>query len=97
MVLVPLKITLTLYFARVCLYCSLRPLMYGMTTLAPSINFPVGGLAFCWFSVGVCLVERTVLGSGCLVDFAKVIHFFYEKFSCRTYLFNSVDEGVNNK
>ena len=27
MVLVPLKKTLTLYFARVCLYCSLRPLM----------------------------------------------------------------------
>ena len=32
---------LSLYFARVCLYCSLRPLMYGMTTLAPSVNFPV--------------------------------------------------------
>ena len=46
MVLVPLKKTLTFYFARVCLYCSLRPLMYGMTTLAPSINFPVDGLAF---------------------------------------------------
>ena len=25
MVLVPLKKTLTLYFTRVCLYCSLRP------------------------------------------------------------------------
>ena len=52
MVLVPLKKTLTLYFARVCLYCSLRPLMYGMTTLAPSINFTVDGfgflLVFCW-------------------------------------------------
>ena len=52
MVLIPLKKTLTLYFARVCLYCSLRPLMYGMTTLAPSIKFPVDGfgflLAFCW-------------------------------------------------
>ena len=52
MVLVPLKKTLTLYFARVCLYCSLRPLMYGMTTLAPSINFTVDGfgflLAFYW-------------------------------------------------
>ena len=32
-VLVPLMKTLTLYFAKVCLYCSLRPLMYGMTTL----------------------------------------------------------------
>ena len=52
MVLVPLKKSLTLYFARVCLYCSLRPLMYGMTTLAPSINFTVDGfgflLVFCW-------------------------------------------------
>ena len=40
--------------------------MYGMTTLAPSINFPADGfgflLAFCWGF----LVERTVLGSGCL-------------------------------
>ena len=25
------------------------------------------GLAFSWLSVGFCLVERTVLGSGCLV------------------------------
>ena len=52
MVLVPLKKTLTLYFARVCLYCSLRPLMYGMTTLAPFMNFTVDRfvflLAFCW-------------------------------------------------
>ena len=40
MVLVPLKKTLTLYYARVCLECLSRPLMYGMTTLAPSINFP---------------------------------------------------------
>ena len=51
MVQVPLKKTLTLYFARVCLYCSLRPFMYGMTILAP-INFPVDGfgflLVFCW-------------------------------------------------
>ena len=46
MVLVPLKKILTLYFARVCLYCSLRPLMYGMTTLVPSINFPVDGFGF---------------------------------------------------
>ena len=51
-VLVPLKKILTLYFARVCLYCSLRPLMFGMTTLAPSINFTVDGIGFlfvfCW-------------------------------------------------
>ena len=73
MVLVPLKKILTLYFARVCLYCSLRPLMYGMTTLALSINFTVDGFVFLlvWFSVGVCLVERTVLGSGCLVGLCE--------------------------
>ena len=45
--------------------------MYGMTTLAPSINFTVDGfsflLAFCW----VCFVERTVLGSGCLVGLCE--------------------------
>ena len=52
LVLVPLKKTLILYFARVCLYCSLRPLMYGMATQASSINVPVDGfgfpLVFCW-------------------------------------------------
>ena len=51
MVLVPLKNTLALYFARVCLYCSLRPLMCGMTTLAPSTNIPMDAfgslLVFC--------------------------------------------------
>ena len=41
--------------------------MYGMTTLAPSTNFTVDGLTFCWLSVGVCLIGRPVLGSGCLV------------------------------
>ena len=46
MLLVPVKNTLTLYFAKVCLYCSLRPLMYGMTTLAPSINFLVDEFGF---------------------------------------------------
>ena len=45
MVLVTLKKTLTLYFARVCLYFSLRPLMYGMTTIAP-ISFTVERIGF---------------------------------------------------
>ena len=48
MVLVSLKKTLILYLARVCVHCLLRPLMYGMTTLAPSVNFPVDYLSFCW-------------------------------------------------
>ena len=71
MVLVPLKKNLTLYFARVFEYFSLRPLIYGMTTLAPFINFLWMGLAFCWFSVGIGHVERTVLGSGCLVGLCE--------------------------
>ena len=57
------------------------------------------GLAFCSFSVVVCLDERTVL-SGLVVvfwNFVKVIHFFCKEFRCRTYLFCSVDEGVDNR
>ena len=42
--------------------------MYGMTTLAPSINFIVDGFGF---SLRVCLVERTVLGSGFLVGLCE--------------------------
>ena len=54
MVLVPLKKTLIPYFARVCLYCSLRPLMYGMTTLVPSINFTADRVGFL---LGFALLE----------------------------------------
>ena len=57
MVLVPLKKSLTLYFARVCLYCSLRSLMYGMTSLGwvlLSVGF-LSGFALlkelCWIMV----------------------------------------------
>ena len=67
MVLVPLEKTLTLYSSRVHLYWSLRPLVYSMTTLVPSMNFPVMGL----LSVGVCLAERTLLGSGCFVGLCE--------------------------
>ena len=52
--------------------------MYGMTTLPSSINFPVDGLAFCWFSVGVCLGERIVLGSGCLVGLCEGDSFLFQ-------------------
>ena len=52
MVLVSVKKTLTLYFTRVCKYCSLRSLMYGMTALVHSMNLPVDGfgflVVFCW-------------------------------------------------
>ena len=44
MFLMPLK--KTFYFARVHLYCSLRPLMYDMKTLAPYMNFHVDGFNF---------------------------------------------------
>ena len=44
--LVPLKKSLTLYLTRVCLHCSLRPLMHGMTNRALSISFPVDGHCF---------------------------------------------------
>ena len=27
----------------------------------------------------------------------KVVHFFCKEFRCRTYLFSSVDEGVDNR
>ena len=33
-------------FSRVCLYCSLRPMIYGMTILAPSMNFTMDGFDF---------------------------------------------------
>ena len=71
MLLVPLKKTLTLYFARVHLYCSLRLLMYGIITLVPSVNFPVNWI---WFLLGCCWVwnvERTVMGSGCLIGLCE--------------------------
>ena len=45
--------------------------MHGIITLAPSTNFTVDGFGFCWLSVGVFLVERTVLGSGCLVGLCE--------------------------
>ena len=53
--------------------------MYGMTTLAPSINFPVNGFGFFWFSVRGGLVERTVLGSGCLVGLCEGDPFLFAR------------------
>ena len=55
------------------------------------------GLAFCWLSIGVCLVERIMYGSGCLVGSVKVIHFLCKEFRCRTYLFSSVVESVDKR
>ena len=68
MVLVPLKKSLTLYFVRVCLYCSLRPLMYSMTILVPSKNFPVYGFHFL---LECALLKRAVFGSGCPVGLCE--------------------------
>ena len=63
MVFVPLKKLFTLYFVRIHLYCS--PMLWYMVW---QLWFLLGtflwmGMAFWWVS----LVERTVLGSGCLV------------------------------
>ena len=46
------------------------------------------------FCMGFGLLKE--LGSSCLEDFVKVIHFFCKKFRCRTYLFSFVHEGVDN-
>ena len=79
MVLVPIKKTLSLYFARVCLYCSLRPLMYGMTTLAPSINVAVDGYGFLLgFLLEVALLKELLLGSSCLVGLCEVDPFLLQ-------------------
>ena len=67
MVLVPLKKT-NFVFYKVCLYCLLRPLMYGMTTLAPSIKFTMDGFGFL---LGFAFFERTVLSSGCLLGLCE--------------------------
>ena len=52
MVLAASMICLTGYLPRVHLHCSLRPLMYGMTTLVPTMNSPVEWFGFlmvlCW-------------------------------------------------
>ena len=68
--------------------------MYGMTTLVPSMNFPVDGFGF--------LLEFALLKELCWVvvvlqDFKKVIFFFCKKFRCRTYFFSSAEEGVGNR
>ena len=42
--------------------------MYAMTTLAPSINFPVDGFGFL---LRFAFVEGTVLDSGCLVGLCE--------------------------
>ena len=66
-VLVPLKKTLILYFARLHLYCSLRSLLYGMTTLVPSMNFPVDGFRYL---LGFGLLKE-LLGNGFLVALCR--------------------------
>ena len=68
--------------------------MYGLTTLTPSINFTVDGFGFfVGFLLGVCFVERTLLGSGCLVGLCEGDPFPLQGILCRTYLFSSVDES----
>ena len=69
--------------------------MYGMTTVAPSINFTVDGfgflLVFCWGFPH----WRTVLASGCLVGLFEGDSFLFKEFRCRTYMFSSVEESMD--
>ena len=44
------------------------------------------GLALCCFSIGVCLVERTVLGSGCLVGLCEGDLFLFARNSGKNVL-----------
>ena len=47
--------------------------------MVPSMNFPVDRFGFLLFSVGVCLVERTMLGSGCLVGLCECDQFLLQE------------------
>ena len=68
--------------------------MYDMTTLVPSISFP--GHGFC-FLLRFVLLKELCWVVVVLQDFVKVIHFFCKKLTCKTYLFSSVDESVDNR
>ena len=72
MVLVSLKKTLTLYFTRVVsvLFTKAFDVWYDKSSSFYKLHCGSVWL-FCWFSVGVFLVERTVLGSGCLVGLCE--------------------------
>ena len=68
--------------------------MYGITTLAPSIHFPVNGIGFL---LGFSLLKELCWVVVVLENFVKVIQFYCKEFRCRTYLFRSVHEGVDNR
>ena len=72
--------------------------MYGMVTLAPSMNFPLDVFGFLvGFLLRFTLLKELHWVVVVLKDFVKVIHFFCKDFRCRTYLFSSVDEAVDNR
>ena len=64
------------------MYCSLRPLIYGMTTLAPVISFAEDGFGFL---LGFALLKEICWVMAVLKDFVNVIHFFCKELRCRTY------------
>ena len=69
-----------------------------MTSLVPSINFTVDEFGFpLVFCSGFGLLKELCWAVVVLYDFVKVIHFFCKKFRYRTYLFSSVDEGMDNR
>ena len=98
MVLVPLKKILTLYFSRLCLYHSMTPLMHGMIPPSSFYKLSHGWVwLFVGFLLGFALLKEFCWVMVVLYDFVKVIHFLCKEFRCRTYLFSSVDEGVDNR
>ena len=58
------------------------------------MNFPVDGLGFL---LGFALLKELCWVVVVLKDFVKVTHFFCKQYRCRTYLFSSVDESVDNR
>ena len=57
--------------------------MDGMTTLVPTMSFPVGGFDFL---LGVWLVKRAVLGSGCLVGLCEGDPFLLQEIQVKNIL-----------
>ena len=55
------------------------------------------GLAFVSFLLGFALMKELCWVVVVLWDVVKVIHFLSKEFKCRTYLFSSVDESMDNR
>ena len=58
------------------------------------MNFPVDGFGFL---LGFALLKELCWVMVVLQDLWKMIHLFCKKSRCRTYLFSSMDGGLNNR